>query len=336
MTNCKSFPFLILLLLTFQSLLTAHEDPSYKDVQVGVILDMDSWVGKVVYTCITMAISDFYTANPHYRTRIVFKTRDTNGEPLRALSAALDLLENTEVQAIIGPESTAEARFLEVLGDKANIPILSFSTSPFLNQNPYLLGISQDETTQFKGIAAMVESFKAKNVILICENTANGREMATYIVSAFQEKNIHVTYTSLVSTTANHEEIKEEILKLQTMQGKVFVMHTPPSLASDLFSRAKELGMMGEGYMWIITSKIANFLDSVDAEAIKSMQGAVGFRSYFPALRKLNNFVAKWRKEHYSLIPFMEVKEVDYNGIWAYDAVYPLAMAVEKVVNSSL
>ncbi|CAI9300860.1 unnamed protein product [Lactuca saligna] len=300
-------------------------------LQVGVILDMDSWVGKVVYSCIAMAISDFYRANPHYTTRITFTTRDTKGEPLLVLSTALDLLENTEVQAIIGPESTAEARFLEVLGDKANIPILSFSTTPFSNQNHNLLRIADDETTQFKGIAAMVESFKAKNVIVICEDTENGREMATYMASAFQEKNMYITYTSLISTSASKEQVREELQKLQTIQATVFVMHTSPSLATGIFSKAKELGMMDEGYMWIITSKTTNLLDSMDTEAIKSMQGAVGFRSYFPASRKLHNFVSKWRKQHYALDPFMEYKEVDSNGIWAYDAVYALAMAIEKV-----
>lgn len=68
------------------------------------------------------------------------------------------------MKAIIGPESTAQARFLEVLGDKANVPILSFSTTPFSNQNPYFLRIAEDETTQFKGIAAMVEAFEAKRL----------------------------------------------------------------------------------------------------------------------------------------------------------------------------
>ncbi|CAH1447102.1 unnamed protein product [Lactuca virosa] len=324
------FPLLILLLLSFQSLLTAHEDPTYKDIQVGVILDMESGVGKVIYHCITMAISDFYAANPDYRTRIVFMTRDTKGEPLHAVSAAVDLLENTQVQAIIGLESTAQARFLEVLGDKANIPILSFSTSPFSNQNPYLLRIAQDETTQFKGIAAMVDSFKAKNVIVICEDTANGREMATYMAREFQEKNIHVTYTSLISTSDSNQQVQEELRKLQTMQDTVFIVHTPPSLASNLFSIAKEMGMMGEGYMWIVTSKTMDLLDSMDTEAIESMKGVVGFRSYFSASRELHSFVSRWRKEYYALNPFMEFKEVDFNGIWAYDAVYALAMAVEK------
>ncbi|XP_024980757.1 glutamate receptor 1.2-like isoform X1 [Cynara cardunculus var. scolymus] len=309
----------------------AQEYPSYKEIPVGVILDMGSWVRKTIYGCITMALSDFYTVNSHYQTRIVLHDRDTHGEPLQALSAALDLLENTRVQAIVGPESSVEARFLEVLGEKANVPILSLATSPYSNQNPYLLQIAQDETNQFEGIAAMVESFKWKTVILICEDTANGREMATYMVTAFQEKSIHVTYTSLISTSASNDYILNELHKLLTMQTTLFVMHTSPSLASNLFSMAKEVGMMGEGYMWIVTSKTTNFLDSLDVEAIESMQGAVGFKSYFPESRELHDFVLKWRKEHFALNPFMEFKEVDPNGIWAYDAICALAMAVERV-----
>lgn len=82
-----AYSFLIFILLSFQTLLAAQEIIYRKEVQVGVILDMDSGVGKVIYQFITMAISDFYDANPHYRTRIVLNTRDTKGEPLLALSA---------------------------------------------------------------------------------------------------------------------------------------------------------------------------------------------------------------------------------------------------------
>nr|GEU60029.1 extracellular ligand-binding receptor [Tanacetum cinerariifolium] len=66
-----------------------------------------------------MALSDFYTVNNHYKTRIVLHSRDTHGEPLHAPSAALDLLEKQKVQAIIAFESATEAKFLAVLGDEA-------------------------------------------------------------------------------------------------------------------------------------------------------------------------------------------------------------------------
>ncbi|KVI09683.1 hypothetical protein Ccrd_011931 [Cynara cardunculus var. scolymus] len=98
-----------------------------------------------------------------------------------------------------------------------------------------------------------------------------------------------------------------------------------------VFYRGKEVGMMGEGYMWIITGKTTNFLDSLDVETIALMQGAVGSKSYFPASRELHDFELNWRKEYFSLNPFKEFKELDPNGIWAYDAVCALAMGVERI-----
>ncbi|KAJ0547739.1 putative periplasmic binding protein-like I [Helianthus annuus] len=325
-----AYSFMILM-LSFQTRVTAQDIVSHKEMQVGVILDMGSGVGKVIYRSITMAISDFYKANPHYITRIVFNTTDTKGEPLIALYAALELLENTKVQAIIGPDPTVEARFLEGLEEKASVPILSFSPSLFSNQNPYLVQIAQDETIQFKAIAAMIQSFELKNVVLICEDTADGRDMANYIIIAFHDKNIHVTYTSQISTAASDEQIREEFYKFQHMQTTTFVMHARPSLASDIFSMAKEVGMMGEGYVWIVTSKTTNFLNFMNDDALESMQGVVGFKSYFPKSRKLHKFVSKWQKEYYGSNPFKEFQVVGFNGILAYDAVYALAMAVEKV-----
>lgn len=77
------------MLLSFPSLLTTHEDPTYKDMQVGVIIDIESRVGKVIYHCITMDTSKFYKANHRHRTRIIFKTRDTKKEPLQVVYAGV-------------------------------------------------------------------------------------------------------------------------------------------------------------------------------------------------------------------------------------------------------
>ncbi|XP_071716076.1 glutamate receptor 1.1-like [Rutidosis leptorrhynchoides] len=167
---------------------TNEDAATYKEIPVGVIIDMGSCVANTVHSYITMALSDFYTINSHYKTRMVLHTRDTHGVPLHALSAALDLMEEPKVQAIIGSESSAEAKFLSVLGDEARLPILSFSPSPSHNYHthPYFLQITQDETIQFNAISAMAESFGCKNVIIICENTDDGRQMATCMTKIFQ------------------------------------------------------------------------------------------------------------------------------------------------------
>ncbi|KAL0323997.1 UNVERIFIED_CONTAM: Glutamate receptor 2.8 [Sesamum calycinum] len=71
-------------------------------VRVGVVLDMDDYEGgSATLSCISMALSDFYATHAHYRTRLVLTNRDSKGDVVGAAAAALDLLKNVEVQAII-------------------------------------------------------------------------------------------------------------------------------------------------------------------------------------------------------------------------------------------
>ncbi|KAK1436980.1 hypothetical protein QVD17_02764 [Tagetes erecta] len=303
-------------------------EPSYS--RVGVILDMGSWVGKTVHSCISIAVSEFYALNTNYKTRIVLHNRDTHGEPLQALSAALDLLEKPKVQAILGSQSSAEAKFLAVLGDQARIPILSLSPISSSNKHPYFLQITQDEITQVNAIASLALSYGWKNAIIIFEDTDNERDMATFMTNYLQQKSITVTYMSSISSSANNEVLQEELHKLSNTQTKLYIVHASHSLASCLFQNAKYLGMMDVGYKWIVTSKTMNFLDFMDDDVIESMQGVVGFKSHIPRSRDLQKFTSKWRKEYH----MMELKHINAYAISAYDGVSALAMAVEKTMSA--
>ncbi|CAL5427070.1 unnamed protein product [Camellia sinensis] len=292
------------------------------EVKVGVTLDMGSWVGKVVHSSITMAISDFYAVNtPQYKTRVILHTRDSNGEPLLALSAvvsalpfaALDLIENIKVQAIIiGPETSLEDKVWALLGEKAKMPIISFATSPYSTHYPYSVQIKPDKIIEFKGIADIVGSFGWRNVILVHEDTDCGREILPFLVNTFEETSMHISYMSSISSSATNDQILEELHKLKTMLGK-----------------------MDEGHAWIVTAKTMNLLHTMDSSSIESMQGGLGFKSYIPMSSELHNFTVRWRREFHIQNSSFEVAELNAFGIWAYDATWALARAVEKVKNSS-
>ncbi|KAI7984630.1 Glutamate receptor 1.3 [Camellia lanceoleosa] len=352
MKKSTQVSFLILLvLLSFRTLLNAELDEfayqsqssssnlggAVNEIKVGVTLDMGSWVGKVVHSCITMAISDFYAVNtPQYKTRVVLHTRDSNGEPLLALSAALDLIENIKVQAIIiGPETSLEDKLWALLGDKAKIPIISFATSPYSTHYPYSVQIKPDEIIEFKGIADIVGSFGWRNVILVHEDTDCGREILPFLVNTFEETSMHISYISSISSSATNDQILEELHKLKTMQTTVYIVHMSHPLASWLFLNVKRLGMMGEGNAWIVTAKTMNLLHTMDSSSIESMQGGLGFKSYIPVSSELHNFTVRWRREFHIQNPSFEVAELNAFGIWAYDATWALARAVEKVKKSS-
>ena len=56
-------------------------------VNVGVVLDMESWIGKMGLSCIDMSLSEFYSLNPHYHTRIVLHPKDSGRDVVGAAAA---------------------------------------------------------------------------------------------------------------------------------------------------------------------------------------------------------------------------------------------------------
>ena len=247
-------------------------------------------------------------------------------------NAALDLLENNKVKAIIGPQTSPEAKLLAILGDKAKLPILSFTTTPSsFKEFPYFVRIAQDERTQFKGIASVVESFKWRNVILIYEDSDYGRETIPSLVDSLQEKNIHYK-SAIFYKGINDLQIIEELHKLMSMQMATIIVHVSSSQASRLFLIAKKLGMMSKGYAWIVTDKTINLLHSLDSQVIESMQGVLGFKSYVPSSIEMRKFSSRWKKEfYYTTDPYVELRELNVYGLWAYDTIFAVAKAVEKI-----
>ncbi|GKV03061.1 hypothetical protein SLEP1_g15428 [Rubroshorea leprosula] len=61
-------------------------------VNVGVVLDMDDWVGKLGLSYINMALSDFYSIHSNYRTRLALNIRDSKGDVVGAAAAGKNLL----------------------------------------------------------------------------------------------------------------------------------------------------------------------------------------------------------------------------------------------------
>lgn len=86
-------PFGCLVLFSLLIQLNANPSPAEANyvVKVGVILDMGSWTGKTIFSCINMALSDYYTSNILHRTRIVLHPRDSMGDPIQAISAGNDI-----------------------------------------------------------------------------------------------------------------------------------------------------------------------------------------------------------------------------------------------------
>ncbi|KAM0905460.1 hypothetical protein ACQ4PT_017372 [Festuca glaucescens] len=126
-------PAILFLLLIVNFGIAQNTTSKADEFHVGVILNLGSLVGKVARTSVSLALQDFYAIHPNYSTKLVLHIRDSMASDILAASAAIELLEDYKVQAIIGPQKSSEAVFISKLGNITQVPTISFTaTSPSL------------------------------------------------------------------------------------------------------------------------------------------------------------------------------------------------------------
>ncbi|KAI3831472.1 hypothetical protein MKX03_023615 [Papaver bracteatum] len=277
-----------------------------------------------------MALYDF---NASRKRKLDFHFRNSKENILDAASAAIDLIKNHGVQAIIGPTTSAQTVFMMHLGDRSHVPVISFSaTSPSISpvQNPYFVRTTLNDSSQVSAIAAIVKVFGWREVVPLYADTEYGKGIIPYLVDALQDINTRVPYRSVFPSSSTNEQIYDELNRLIRMQTRVFIVHMTAPLGVRIFSKAKELGMINEGYSWIITDGMGDYLSTFNSSVFDTMEGVIGIKPYVPESKKLKSFRVEWDNMFQKENPDMN-KKLDMFGIWAYDTVAALASAVEKL-----
>ncbi|XP_055829388.1 glutamate receptor 2.9-like isoform X2 [Solanum dulcamara] len=338
--------YFLILLIQSVSIISFHHymmairgETSVVKVDVGIILDLETDVGKVMHISILLALEDYHANASRSAIRIVPHLRDSKKDNVEAASAAIYLLKDVQVQAIFGPQMSTQTDFVIDLGNRVKVPIISPATSPLLTvkENPFFIRGALPSSSQTKAIAAIVKNFDWKEVVVIYEDSPYGTGILPHLTDALLEISTLVSYRSGISPSANDDQIHRELYKLKTMQTRVFIVHLQPSLASRLFLKAKEDGMMSDGYAWIITDVLTSLLDSVDPSVIESsMQGVLGIKPYVPRTNELINYTKRWRRRFRQVYPDMDIAELNVFGLWAYDGITALAKAVEKVGGTAI
>ncbi|KAK2658471.1 hypothetical protein Ddye_005004 [Dipteronia dyeriana] len=115
-----------------------------------------------------------------------------------------------------------------------------------------------------------------------------------------------------------------------TMQTIVFIVHMLPSLGSRIFAKAKSIGMMEEGFVWIVTDGLADFFDTFEQSVMNSMKGVLGVRPNVLRTKKLESFRVRWKNKFQQENSDIVDAKLNIFGLLAYDVTVALAMAVEK------
>ncbi|KAL0774520.1 hypothetical protein Bca101_039672 [Brassica carinata] len=305
------------------------------EIKIGIVLDLQTPFSQICLTSINMSLSDFYENHSNYTTRLAIHIRDSLEDPVQASAAALDLIKNEKVSAIIGPRSSLQAEFMIRLANKSQVPVITFSaTSPLLTstKTPYFVRATLNDLSQVRAIAAIVKSFEWRSVVAIYVDNEFGEGIMPYLADALQDVHTCITIRSVISLEASNDQITNQLYKLMTMQTRVFVAHMPPNLGFRVIQKARDIGMMGEGYVWIFTDGMTNWISSTEhGSSLENMQGVLGLRSRIPNSKELGNFSLRWE----TIFGQANAKPNVF-ALRAYDSITALAMAVEKADTKNL
>ncbi|KFK22457.1 hypothetical protein AALP_AAs56165U000200, partial [Arabis alpina] len=166
MRNEKVF-FLVLLIFLVE-LSKGQNNNIRTQVNVGVVADVGATYSDVPMLCINMSLNDFYSSRPQFQTRLVLNVGDSRTDVVGAAAAALELIKNKQVKAILGPWTSMQAHFLIEIGQKSQVPVVSYSaTSPFLTflRSPYFLRATYEDSAQVHAIKAIIKLFGWREVV---------------------------------------------------------------------------------------------------------------------------------------------------------------------------
>ncbi|KAL6656052.1 hypothetical protein ACP70R_006878 [Stipagrostis hirtigluma subsp. patula] len=304
-------------------------------VDVGVILDLRTWVGNMSWACMEMALEDFYGDARHgnYSTRVRLQLRDTGPAAVDAASAGVDLIKNVGVQAIIGPQTSTQAKFLAELGNKSTVPIISFSAnspSRSPSQSPYFIRTAWNDSSQAEAIASLVQRFNWREVVPVFEDDDSNARFIPDLVDALRHVDTRVSYRCKIHPSAGEDEIKGAIASLKGNWTSVFVVRMSYQLALKFFQLAKDEGMMDQGFVWITACGLTDIFDVVGSLSLNVMDGVLGVEPYVNDTVKLQNFRQRWRQKYRSENPGTSLNVPIVSGLYAYDTVWALALAAEK------
>ncbi|XP_073150455.1 glutamate receptor 3.5-like [Henckelia pumila] len=304
-------------------------------LNVGALFTLNSAIGRSVRPALVAAMEDVNSdATILQDTELNFIFQDTNCSAFLGTVEAIQLM-GRNVVAAIGPQSSGIAHVISGIVDELHIPLLSFgATDPSLSalQYPYFLRTTISDYFQMHAIAGLVEYFGWREVIAIYVDDDYGRNGISVLGDALAKKRSKISYKAAFPPGASRSDIEELLAGVNMMESRVLVVHVNPDSGLTIFSVAKELQMMSNGYVWIATDWLPCLLDSaaaIDPGTTNLLQGVVAFRHHIPDSDLKTRFTSQW----FNLKDTRSSKFNSY-ALYAYDSLWLLARALDAFLKS--
>ncbi|CAA0811892.1 Unknown protein [Striga hermonthica] len=314
-------------------------------LRIGVVVDNNSRVGKEQKIGIDMAAHDFRQHCTNLTLDIKESHWNSDGG---AAFAAIDLVTHNKVDAIVGTVTMQEATLfseIKALTLSTMQPIVSLYPSAVATPQKIasrfasnFIQMSSLITYQIQGILAVISRYKWRKVILLSEQgnhfSSDPSFLTHFLDSVRTIVEDHVAFPQVSSLLDPKAFIREALNQLKSKNVKVFVvLESSFDFATILFDSAKGLGMMGRGYVWIVSDEIANLLDSFDSSAIRNMQGVIGLKTDYRYSNEdqLREFKIAYRRKYDAEYPMEENTNPSIYSFRAYDAIWALVEASHKL-----
>ncbi|KAL8141128.1 hypothetical protein V2J09_007149 [Rumex salicifolius] len=325
--------------------------PASNDVSlsIGGIFNGGSRMGKEQEVAMKMAVEDFSNeqavkeCSNHYKLQL--RLVDSNGSSARAISAAMKLIDVVKVGSLLGRLEFPQATMISEIDEKSTkIPLILLNptalTPPLVqSQSQNVIQMSDDITLQAQCIASIVGYFHWSKVTIIYEQGAYTLNSGIITILSDALKSVEATvdqykaFPPPKSSSLDAENaIEMGLSELKTSSNRVFiVVQSSLELATDIFLKAKQMEMMREGYIWIVSDEIASLLHSLNSSVIESMQGVIGYKTTFnDTSQTFKKFKQKFQQNYGALYPEEEDYTPSIFAIRAYDAIWAILNSLKK------
>ncbi|KAK4255353.1 hypothetical protein QN277_008364 [Acacia crassicarpa] len=303
-------------------------------VRVGVLFTLNSYIGRSVKPAIFAALDDVNndtTILTGIKMEVILV--DTNCSGFIGTLEALQFMEN-EVVAAIGPQSSRIAHVISHVVNELHVPLLSFgATDPTLSslQYTYFVRTTHSDYFMMNAVADVIDYFGWKEVIAIYVDDDNGRGGITALGDALTKKRTKISYKAAFVVGASTSDITILLNSINLMESRVYVLHVNPDTGLSIFSLAKKLGMVGNGYVWIATDWLSSVLDAIeptDPDTMNLLQGVIALRRHTPDTDLKKRFISRLKNSKNK-----ETTGINSFALYAYDSIWLAARALDAFLS---
>ncbi|KAL9328317.1 hypothetical protein ACSQ67_003320 [Phaseolus vulgaris] len=304
-------------------------------VNIGALFSFNTSVGRTIKVALEAAFEDI-NSDPTIlgRTKLNLSLQeDSKYRGFLSIAEVLQVMARQTV-AIIGPHSSVTAHVITNIANELQVPLLSFSAlDPTLSslQFPFFIRTCHSDLFQMTAIADLIDYYGWKDVIAVYPDDDNGRNGIGALGDKLAERRCKISYKAALSPQASMEEITNVLVQVALAESRVIVVHGNTLLGPQVFTVAKNLGMMGTGYVWIATAFLSALLDinyPPSPDSMDEIQGVLTPRIYTPDSQRRRSFVSRWKNLTSGNTANVKLG-LSFLPLFAYDTVYVLARALD-------